>query len=788
MKRLRFLPAGAALFVILGVLGSRALADDWAHWRGPEQTGVSRDRDLPARFSTDPADPDSNLVWKAPYGGRSTPIVMRGRVYVNNKAGEGSHEQERVMCLDASTGKKLWEKRFNVFHTDIVSLRLGWTNLCGDPETGNVYWHGTQGDFICFDRDGNIVWERQLTERDGRISGYGGRLTSPIVDGELVIIGMLNSSWGDQGMGGNRFLAMNKRNGEVVWWSNPAGKPHGTYASTPVVAVINGQRLVISGGGDGGIHAMNVYTGKPVWSFPFSLGEVNAAPVVEGTRVYVCHSSENPDNNVQGRVACLDAAQVSKGQPKMLWKIDGIKVRYTSPIVHEGRLYVCDDLATLHCIDAIKGKEIWRFIYGRNAKSAPVWADGKIYVGDVNSKFHILQPGPKKCKRLYQHFFPSPDGTADVEVSGNPAVADGRVYFLTQYEIYCIGKKNHTAKPDPIPPQPKEPPLGEPAQVQVVPADVTLQPGDHAHVFIHVLDKLGRELGKAKVEGEWSLPIPPPYPKAKKSPPPLKGSLETNTCKSVIRSSPGKGSAVVGTWNGATVTADATVPAQQGIVVFASKLGKATVRVRVAPRLPYAQNFDKLPDMVAPPGWVNAQGKVFVTTLKDGSKVVRRNNTVSSPLVARTNAYIGLPHMTNYTIEADVMGSKIETGKEWHMPDIGVGAHRYTLALWGNIQRLRLTSWEAIPRVDQSVDFPWQPGVWYHMKLTVQVEGDKAVAHGKVWRRGETEPKDWTVEYTDSTPNREGCPTLYGYVTGFVGDQPGTLVYHGNVRIYPNHK
>jgi outer membrane protein assembly factor BamB len=709
---------------------------------------------------------------------------MHGRVYLNNQAGEGINEQERVMCLDANTGKVIWEKRFNVYHTDIVSLRLGWTNLCGDPATERIYWHGTQGEFVCFDKDGGIVWRRQLTEQDGRISGYGGRLTSPIVDGNLVIMGMLNSSWGDHGIGGNRFLAMNKHNGEVVWWSNPAGKPKDTYSSTPVVVVINEQRLLISGGGDGGIHAMNVYTGKPVWSYPFSAGGVNAAPVVDGTRVYVCNSTENLDNNIQGRVACLDAGEIVDGKPKLLWKADGIKVRYTSPIIHDGRLYVCDDGAKLHCFDALTGKGLWKFVYGRNAKSAPVWADGKIYVGDVNGKFHILEPGPKRCKRLYEHTFESPDGTSDVEVSGNPAVVDGRVYFLTQYEIYCIGKKDHTAKADPIPPPAKEPPVGEPAQVQLVPADLTLQRGEPGAIWVRVLDRLGRELSTARVKGEWKMPEPPPYPKAKKSPPALKGTLDSNFGKGQRTE---KGTPV-GSWSGAMLTPDAKVPAQQGIVTFTSKFGKATARVRVAPRLPYVQDFEKLPDGVAPPGWINAQGKVFVTTLKDGSKVLRRNNTVASPLVARGNAYIGLPNMTDYTIEADVMGTKIVAGKEIHLPDIGIGANRYTLALWGNRKQLRLTSWEAIPRVDQPLEFPMEPDVWYRMKLTVQLEGDKAVVRGKVWLRDKDEPKDWLVEVTDPTPNREGAPALYGYVTGFVGDQPGTEVYHDNVRVYPNRK
>src|SRR5947209_10339217 len=195
-------------------------ADDWAQWRGPEQTGVSRERDLPERFATNPNKPDSNLVWKKEYGGRSTPIVMNGRVFLINDAGEGLSEQERVMCFDANTGEVVWEHKFNVFHTDIVSDRVGWTNLAGDPETGNIYAQGVQGLLLAFDRDGKLLWSHSLTEEYGRISGYGGRVTSPTVDGDLCIVGLVNASWGDQARAGNRYLALDKKTGVPVWWSD----------------------------------------------------------------------------------------------------------------------------------------------------------------------------------------------------------------------------------------------------------------------------------------------------------------------------------------------------------------------------------------------------------------------------------------------------------------------------------------------------------------------------------------------------------------------------------------
>src|SRR5947209_2493332 len=108
MKRL------LSLFTLLFLL-STARAADWSKWRGPNQNGVSPETGLPDQW--DPATGE-NVVWHADkIGGRTTPIVQKGRVYLINKVGEGITQQERVMCLDEKTGKVQWEHKFNVFHS-----------------------------------------------------------------------------------------------------------------------------------------------------------------------------------------------------------------------------------------------------------------------------------------------------------------------------------------------------------------------------------------------------------------------------------------------------------------------------------------------------------------------------------------------------------------------------------------------------------------------------------------------------------------------------------------------
>jgi outer membrane protein assembly factor BamB len=792
----RLLPLLAALAWAAGA----ARAADWSHWRGPHQNGVADDKGLPEKWSPNAKAPDNNLVWRVPFGGRTTPVVQNGRVYIINKSGgEGDteesrlHLQERVMCFDADSGKALWEYKFNVWHTDIVAVRLGWTNMVGDPETGNVYAHGTQGLLFCFDKDGKIFWQHSLTEEYGRISGYGGRVTSPIIDGDLLILSMLNASWGEQAIGGCRFVAFDKRTGQVVWWASTGLQPKDTYYSVPVVAEIGGQRLLISGGGDGGVHAFKVRTGEHVWSYVFGTGAVNCSPVVDGNLVYIGHGEDNADGGAQGRVVCVDGSQVEHGRPKLVWKVDGIKAKYTSPVLRQGRLYITDEIGRLFCLDGKDGKQLWAYQYGKNSRGSPVLADGKIYIGEVDSRFHILRPEDDGCKRLHSQFFRKKAGGHDVEINGSPAVANGRIYFMTTEDLYCIGKKDAggegkaaaAAAADGESAEGE----GEPAHLQVVPADVALHPGESVELKARAFDVKGRPLGDAKVE--WSLagmrppvpytPAPPPPPGTPTPPPPpaLQGRLSETS-----------GAATTLTVN---TPQEKAPPAQFGRVV--AKLGQLTadVRVRVAPTLPYRPNFDNIPEKRTPGGWVNTQGKFeMVGAIDEGGKarkILRKTTVNPSPLVARANAFIGMPDCKDYTIQADVQGSK--SGPD--LPDMGVVANRYTLMLAGNTQQLRLVSWDAIPRVDRTIYYTWSPGVWYRMKLTVAVAGGKATVRGKVWPRGGKEPEDWAVEVVDPVPNTEGAPALYGYAAatdagkpGEPGYRAGTNIYFENVTVTPN--
>ena len=154
-RRRDFLPTWAVLWVsLLMTLAtlSPLTAEDWPYWRGPRYDGASRETGLIDTW--DPAGgPQSNILWQRDdLGGRSTPVVFDGRLYIIVRAEPGTpREGERVVCLDVQTGKTLWENRFNVWLSDVPDTRVGWSSCVVDPVTGHVFALGACGYFQCLD-------------------------------------------------------------------------------------------------------------------------------------------------------------------------------------------------------------------------------------------------------------------------------------------------------------------------------------------------------------------------------------------------------------------------------------------------------------------------------------------------------------------------------------------------------------------------------------------------------------------------------------------------------------
>ncbi|MFY9609673.1 MAG: PQQ-binding-like beta-propeller repeat protein [Blastocatellia bacterium] len=735
----------ALLFFAVVPTGRAASGSDWPDWRGPARDGRSAETGLPTRWSKR----GENLVWSAPYGGRSAPIVMGGRVFLFNTAGEGETMQERVLCLNANTGKLLWERRLNVYETDVPPRRIAWSSPTGDPTTGNVYVFGACNELTALSNDGKVLWSRSLTEEFGAWTTHGGRTVSPIIEGDLVIVSTVTDGWGELALRRHRYYAFDKRTGEAVWISTPGGRPFDTTYSTPVVATINGTRLMIAGAGDGTVNALKVATGEPVWSYAVSKRGVNPGVVVKGTTAFVSHPEENLDTTEMGLLAAVDAtAKGPVGKDQIKWAVRNVQVGPASPIVDGERIYHLDAGANLLAFDASSGKELWKQNLGTIQKASPVLADGKLYVGTENGKFFILKPGPDRCEVLDEDELESVDKVqikteagddliaSNEQILASVAVSRGRVYLVSTKAIYCIGKKTPSPELPAVKESVENAPAGsQVAHVQVIPADLLARPGEAFKFRVRLFDDHGRFI-REEANAVWSLDR-------------LKGAAQGNQ-----------------------FTAASEAVAQTGLLKATVGGVTGAARVRVIPSLPLNEDFNEIAGDAAPLDWINATGKWSVHEV-DGNKVLVKNP--NPPAFKRTRSFIGPADWSNYTVEADVRAVE----KRRQMGDAGVVAQRYTLALFGNNQRIELQSWQIEEKRTVKKPFAWKPDTWYRLKLQVENLPDgKVRARGKAWLTSGAEPDAWDVERIDPIGNRHGS-------AGIFADAPNDVLID-NIKVTPN--
>src|SRR3954452_2901931 len=223
-----FCLASVAVAEQIGAVG------DWPDWRGPDRSGISREKNLPEKWSLK----GENLAWKAPYGGRSTPVILGDHLYLQNTSSRGETEQERLICFNADTGKLLWEYKWNVFQSDVPAHRVAWASPAADPETGNVYVFGSNNLTTALSKDGKKLWERSITEEFSPFTTHGGRTVSPIVDGNLVIVSTPTSTWGSMAQRQQRFIALDKKTVDIIWISTPGRRPYDTsYSAMNIVTI-----------------------------------------------------------------------------------------------------------------------------------------------------------------------------------------------------------------------------------------------------------------------------------------------------------------------------------------------------------------------------------------------------------------------------------------------------------------------------------------------------------------------------------------------------------------------
>ena len=725
---------------LLGVLTaacaiSVVAASDWPEWRGPGRDGRSAETNLPEKWSPQ----GDNLAWRIPVGSRSAPVAFGNRIYVNSPTpGDPAATQERLIAIDAESGKIVWERRFSLFLSDVPQHRASWASPAVDPETGNIYMFTVAAQLVCVSPDGKVLWDRSLTDEYGSVTTHGGRTTSPIIEGDKVILNTLILAWGDLNRPGNRYFAFDKKTGQTIWISSPQSRHYDTNYSTPIVGTIDGTRTMIVGGTDGVYHALKVNTGEKVWSIEVSKRAILNSALLRDNVAYITHGEENMDTTEMGMIAAVDATRTGVlPTDAFKWRTRGFLPTFASPVMDAERLYTVDNSAIVGAFDLKTGARLWEKTLGTLQKGSPVLADGKLYVGTENGKFYILRPTATGAEVLDEDVLGTPQSPEAIVAS--PIVSDGRVYVTTMEAMYAIGKRvprgsNGSRGSTGSAATPAS--TAAPAVVQVFPYESLLAPGQTVTLKARLFDAKGNFI-REEPAAVWSVDQ-------------LTGAVDAKGVYTAAKSGSTAG------------FVKATVGGLSG-----------TARVRVIEAPPWTYDFENPASEVPPSWWVGAPTKVFQRTVEGvGNVLIRpRDETVGR----RAKVFLGQPNMSGLTVEADVRGRE----QRRQRGDVGLINERYGLVLFGNGQKLELHPWQAADEMTARVEFKWDADKWYRMKLRVDHQKDgTARVRGKVWAADAAEPEAWTIEKVDKIPHVVGSPGLYA---DGISD-----VYFDNVKVYRN--
>jgi outer membrane protein assembly factor BamB len=336
------------------LLAPAAAAADWPQWMGPNRDGVWKETGILDKFP----DGGPKKLWSAPVGGGyAGPAVAGGKVYVHDrKPAEGGPKPasdfdsktklpgtERVLCLDAKTGKELWKHEYDCPYQ--VSYAAG-PRCTPTVAGGKVYTLGTMGDLFCLDAEtGAVVWKKDFKADYGATTPMWGFCGHPLVHEGLVIVPV----------GGKdaTLAAFEKDTGKEVWKAGKGGHPG--YSAAQLVDVGGAPQVVYFR--PDAVAAYDPKSGKEIWSIPF-------APKAQDEMSIMTPQESGGVLFAAARGGGAVAVKLgSGGTPAELWrgngKTNGLYPINMTPFLDGDTIYGVDQPGMLRAVDLKTGKRLW---------------------------------------------------------------------------------------------------------------------------------------------------------------------------------------------------------------------------------------------------------------------------------------------------------------------------------------------------------------------------------------------------------------------------------------------
>jgi outer membrane protein assembly factor BamB len=377
--------------VIVGLIVSVSVrADDWPQFRGPDRTGVSKEKGLLTVWPKE----GPKLLWtfKDAGLGFSTVSISKGVVYTLGT--DKDNKNDIIIAIDEKTGTQKWTAVLGPLFTFKGNV-WGDGPRCTPTVDGNfLYALGGFGDLVCVDvsANGKEVWRKNL-EKDfgGVMMTEWGYSESPLVDGDLLIC----TPGGKNGT----LAALNKKTGALVWqtkdWTQKA--PY----SSAVVAEIQGVRQYIQAGYTGGpkggnVSGVDAKTGKVLWSKQFFTGDsynVAPSPIVSGNLVFATAGGGGTGGC---QLLDINAKQDATEKFTMLKLKKRLKNNHGGLVLIGDHVYGHTDPGAWICMELKSGADVWSERDTLKCTSGAVTAaEGKLYLYTDEGEVGLIDASPK---------------------------------------------------------------------------------------------------------------------------------------------------------------------------------------------------------------------------------------------------------------------------------------------------------------------------------------------------------------------------------------------------------
>jgi outer membrane protein assembly factor BamB len=407
---------------------SAAFADNWPQWRGPANDGVSKEKNVPTKWSA-----TENMLWTLHLPGVSggTPVVWGDRIFVTSDDGG-----DLILMCVSTAGKEIWSKKVGKGGTGRRMGDEGNVVSGASPSTDgkHVYVFAGGGDLACFDFDGKEVWKFNVQDRYGKFDIQFGMHSSPLLDGDRLYLQLLST-------GQAVVAALNAADGKEIWkvkrQSDGRAECEHSYAS-PVIWRKGDEAYLITHGNDYAI-AHSLKDGSEIWR----VGDLNPKSKYNPTLRFVASPLATPDLIVvpsakDGPVVGLKpnaTGKVGTGNKFELWRREAHTPDVSSPLLVDGLVYLAGERGTLYCVDAKTGEEKYsERIHSARYRASPVYADGHVYVTARDGVVTVVKVGPK--------FEKVAENKLKEEIAASPAIAGGRIYLRGFENLYAIGTKD----------------------------------------------------------------------------------------------------------------------------------------------------------------------------------------------------------------------------------------------------------------------------------------------------------------------------------------------------------